>query len=188
MRQEPSNSRLMPSSSSQGSRCSRRLEFPVENIRGVVAAGRRRKRPAGRSRLGSYRSYSCYRNCRNRSCRRRCSCRNRENRGWDNRGSHGFENRGWNNCVNRYSNSLELVDNLNLELAGNWNLGPADRRLLAGRRPGPSWRRPRDPGSDQARRRAESGPCCLGRICCILRKRKIARRMRLPELEQMPFC
>ena len=166
MRREPSSSLLKTSSSSQGSICNRRRGFPVENIPGAAGAGRWRKRPVGRNCLRSYRSYSCYRNCRNRSCRRRCNCRNRENRGSD-------------SYASRYSNSLELVD--------NWNWGLADRRLLAGRRLGPSWRRQRDPGSDQARHLAESGPCCLGRICYTLRRRKIERRMRVPELEQVSF-
>jgi hypothetical protein len=187
MRREPNSSRLKSNSSSRGSRYSRRLGFPVENIPGVEAVGRWRKRPADRSRLRSYRSCSCYRNCRNRSCRRRyssrrrCSCRNRGNRDSNNcgnrrcesRANHGCGNRDWNSCASRCSNSWEPVDNLSSGLVDNLNLGPVDRRWLAGRQPGPGWQRWRGLGFDPlAQRRAASGQCCLGQICCILRMRK----------------
>jgi hypothetical protein len=153
MHREPNSNRLTPSSSSQGSRCSRRLGFRVENIPGAEAVGRWRKRLAGRMCRRSCHSYC--RCSRNRcswsrySFRCRCSCRNRENRGWDNRGSHGCANRGWSNCANRYSNSWEPVeksgpvDSLSSGLVDSLNLGLVDRRSLAGRQRGPGWQRRR---------------------------------------------
>ena len=150
MRREPSSSRLKTNSSIPGSIYSRHLGAPVASIPGEEVAGRRRRRPTGRSRHRNCHSCSCCRSSQNHwNCRccnwgrynlGRCNCRRYS---WRNHGSRGENhanydcgNRDWNSCGNRYSKNLAAVDNLNSGPVDNSNWRPADRRSRAARQRG----------------------------------------------------